>query len=156
MQQVANCILLKQDHILLLKKPKHGWYAMPGGKMESGETIKEAVIREYKEETNLTIQSPRLAGVFTFNVLQDDQQMKEWMMYTFTCQDYSGKLADFCREGELQWVPVNQVLQLPMAEGDRLIYKHILESKHVVSGTFTYTPKDDLITYRIDCSSDTK
>ncbi|NBJ69633.1 MULTISPECIES: 8-oxo-dGTP diphosphatase [Clostridia] len=152
MKQVANCIVIDQEQILVLKKPKHGWYAIPGGKMEFGETIKEAVVREYKEETNLTIQNPKLAGVFTFTIIQGKRRVEEWMMYTFTCKSYCGELAAFCREGELEWVPINQVQHLPMAEGDRLIYKQIFENEneHVVSGAFAYTPTDKLIEYRMD------
>ncbi|API93475.1 MULTISPECIES: 8-oxo-dGTP diphosphatase [Virgibacillus] len=150
MQQVANCIVIDQEQILVLKKPKHGWYAIPGGKMEFGETIKEAVVREYKEETNLTIQDPKLAGVFTFTIIEGERRIEEWMMYTFTCKSYRGELAEFCREGELEWVPINHVQHLPMAEGDRLIYKQIFENEHVVSGAFAYTPTDKLIEYRMD------
>src|SRR5699024_12768182 len=68
MQPVTNCKLINNGHVLLLKKPRRGWYANPGGKMEQNETIKEAVIREFLEETDLNIHHPELAGVFTFSI----------------------------------------------------------------------------------------
>ncbi|GAA0448709.1 MAG: NUDIX domain-containing protein [Bacillota bacterium] len=150
MQQVTNCIVIDNNHILVLKKPRHGWYAIPGGKKEQGETIQESVIREYREETALVLKNPKLAGVFTFSIMEGQTLIKEWMMYTFICRKYSGELTAYCREGELEWVPVNQVLDLPMAEGDQMIYKYLLANEQVVSGAFSYTAKDELINFRID------
>ena len=42
MQRIANLIIKKDDQVLLLKKPRRGWYVAPGGKMEPGESIFEA------------------------------------------------------------------------------------------------------------------
>src|SRR5690625_6605023 len=71
MQRVTNCILINNGHVLLLKKPRRGWYAIPGGKMEQNETIKETVIREFLEETALNIHHPELAGAFTFSIFSE-------------------------------------------------------------------------------------
>ncbi|CDQ39051.1 MULTISPECIES: NUDIX domain-containing protein [Virgibacillus] len=150
MQRVTNCIVIDNNHILVIKKPKHGWYAIPGGKMEQGETIRESVIREYQEETELSLHHPRLAGVFTFSILEDTTSTREWMMYTFVCEHYEGQLTDFCREGELEWVEIDRIKSLPMAEGDRMIYEHVLQHETVVTGAFSYTEEDELINYRID------
>lgn len=53
MQRIANLIVRRGDEVLLLKKPRRGWYVAPGGKIESGESIFEAASREYFEETGL-------------------------------------------------------------------------------------------------------
>ncbi|WP_343327846.1 8-oxo-dGTP diphosphatase [Lentibacillus saliphilus] len=150
MQRVTNCILLKDDHILLLKKPRRGWYAIPGGKMEQGESIKESVIREFREETDLQLIQPELIGTFTFNILDGANVLQEWMMFTFVCDQYSGRLIEHCREGELEWVPTKHVMNLPMAEGDRAIFKHILTSRKMLYGSFFYTEQYKLIDMRID------
>ncbi|PAK45827.1 NUDIX hydrolase, partial [Bacillus licheniformis] len=55
MQRVTNCVLTSGDKVLLLQKPRRGWWVAPGGKMESGETVRDAVIREYREETGLYV-----------------------------------------------------------------------------------------------------
>lgn len=47
MQRIANLIVRKGDEVLLLKKPRRGWYVAPGGKIESGESIYEAAAREF-------------------------------------------------------------------------------------------------------------
>ncbi|MDC3416163.1 8-oxo-dGTP diphosphatase [Aquibacillus sp. 3ASR75-54] len=139
-----------------MKKPKRGWYAMPGGKMERGESIKESVIREVKEETGLQIKEPKLQGAFTILVKNKEEIIQEWMMFTFFCSQFDGKLFKKSDEGELEWVPVSEVLNKPMAEGDRSIYKHILENDQMIYGTFTYTEDYHLLNVRLDPPSDSK
>lgn len=150
MQRVTNCILMDKEHILMIKKPRRGWYAIPGGKMEIGESVKESVVREYREETALKLNQPELAGVFTFNIYENEQVVQEWMMFTFKCEAFEGKLTDYCEEGELEWIPFNKVASLPMAEGDRRIFRHVLTSKRLLYGTFSYTKDYELIDFRLD------
>ncbi|MYL49119.1 NUDIX domain-containing protein [Halobacillus litoralis] len=152
MQRVANCILRVDDSVLMLKKPRRGWYVAPGGKMEAGENIKDSVVREFKEETGLSIDHPELRGSFTFIMREEEKTAQEWMMFTFYSTSYSGDLLDESEEGELEWVPVEEVLQKPMAEGDRRIFKHILSSEEQVYGTFVYTTDFRLIDQDLDPS----
>ena len=152
MQRVANCILKVNNSVLMLKKPRRGWYVAPGGKMEAGENIKDSVVREFKEETGLFIENPELRGSFTFIMREEEKTAQEWMMFTFYSSSYSGDLLDVSDEGELEWVPVDEVLQKPMAEGDREIFKHILSSEDQVYGTFVYTTDFRLIDQDLDPS----
>ena len=36
MQRIANLLVVKDNQVLLLKKPRRDWYVAPGGKMDSG------------------------------------------------------------------------------------------------------------------------
>lgn len=150
MQRVTNCILIQDGKILLLKKPRRGWYAIPGGKMEQGESIKESVVREYWEETALQLQYPELAGAFTFTVHDKDEMVHEWMMFTFTCDAFEGELAAYCDEGILEWVEQDKINELPMAEGDRKIFEHVLSKRGMLYGSFSYTTDYDLLDLRLD------
>ena len=150
MQRVTNCILMQDDKILLLKKPRRGWYAIPGGKMEQGESIKESVVREYREETSLHLQNPELAGVFTFTVRDKDTIVPEWMMFTFVCNACKGELTEHCNEGILEWVDRDKVTELPMAAGDRKIFEHVLTKNEMLYGSFSYTKDYNLIDMRLD------
>lgn len=145
MQRVTNCILIDDNKALLLKKPRRGWYAIPGGKMEQGETLKESVVREYWEETDLHLTEPSLIGAFTFNIFSDDKCIQEWMMFTFICHSYTGILTPHCPEGELEWIPLHQISSLPMAEGDLSIFKHILTSDEILYASFSYTSDYELL-----------
>ncbi|GIN85786.1 ADP-ribose pyrophosphatase [Heyndrickxia sporothermodurans] len=52
----------EQGKILLKKDPIRGW-ELPGGLVEKGETFKDAVIREVKEETGIDIEVIKFCGV---------------------------------------------------------------------------------------------
>ncbi|WP_181349647.1 8-oxo-dGTP diphosphatase [Thalassobacillus sp. CUG 92003] len=150
MQRVANCILVHKDHVLMLKKPRRGWYVAPGGKMETGESIKESVEREFFEETGLQVSDPELRGSFTFIMRDGNKIVQEWMMFTFFSNGYTGELLEESEEGELEWVPVEQVLTKPMAEGDRHIFRHILTAEEQIHGTFVYTIDFELLEVDLD------
>ena len=64
------CLVHNEDSYLLQDRVKKDWqgYTLPGGHIEPGESIVDAVVREMKEETGLTIQSPRLCGVKQFPI----------------------------------------------------------------------------------------
>ncbi|ATP39711.1 ADP-ribose pyrophosphatase [Solibacillus sp. R5-41] len=55
-------VVNSQNQILLKKDPKRGW-ELPGGLVETNETIKETVIREVKEETGINIELLKFCGV---------------------------------------------------------------------------------------------
>ncbi|MDQ0206700.1 8-oxo-dGTP diphosphatase [Alkalicoccobacillus murimartini] len=150
MQRVTNCAVIKDDKILLLQKPSRGWWVAPGGKMESGETIKESATRECREETGLSVIDPELNGVYTIVIEENGQTVSEWMLFTFKAVDYSGTLLSQSPEGTLKWWKCNEVAGLPMAEGDQAFIEHVLNGKGIMFGTFYYTPDYQLLRSRLD------
>ena len=52
MEQTQNsgCVIIKDETLLVLWRKKHNHYEIPGGKVESGETLEQTAIRETKEE----------------------------------------------------------------------------------------------------------
>lgn len=64
------CLIHKGDQYLLQDRVKADWrgLTLPGGHVEKDESIVDAVIREMKEETGLTILNPKLCGVKQFPI----------------------------------------------------------------------------------------
>jgi 8-oxo-dGTP diphosphatase len=152
LQRVTNCVLQDGDQVLLLQKPRRGWWVAPGGKMESEETIKDSVIREYREETGLYLNNPKLKGVSNFIIKDQDIIVSEWMMFTFFATDVTGDALAESEEGILEWKPINQIKDLPMAPGDYHLLDYVVKGDGMIIGTFTYTPDFKLLRYRLDPS----
>lgn len=150
MQRVANCVLMKDDKVLLLQKPKRGWWVAPGGKMEPGESVRDSCIREYREETGIYLKNPKLKGIFTFIMKDGDRVLSEWMMFTFFATEADGINLEESEEGKISWHSVDEIKNLPMAEGDSHILDYMVHGNGIIYGTFTYTEDFKLIQYRLD------
>ncbi len=156
MQRIANLLVIKNDQVLLLKKPRRGWYVAPGGKMESGESIYEGAVREFTEETGTIPVKPHLKGIFTM-VIKDDADEKtldEWMLYTFVANDLIGTPFEKVAEGELGWYPIESLKTLPMAEGDRTNLLFAVSELGMQYGTFYYTEEFKLLNQKIQNSAE--
>lgn len=154
MQRIANLLVMKDDHVLLLKKPRRGWYVAPGGKMDPGESIYEAAVREFTEETGTKPVNAHLKGVYTM-VIKDDQDQvikDEWMLYTFIADDLEGTPFETTIEGELEWHHVESLKTLPMAEGDRTNLLFAVSQQGMQYGTFYYTEQFKLLKEEIQNS----
>lgn len=65
-QTVVRCIARHEGKVLLCQRadePRRGFWTTPGGFVESGETLRAAVIRETLEETGVAVHAPKLAYI---------------------------------------------------------------------------------------------
>lgn len=152
LQRVTNCLFIKDNKILLLQKPRRNWWVAPGGKMEQGETIRESVIREFREETGIYIKQPSLKGIFTINIKEGNDIISEWMMFSFKATDGDGTPLEQSEEGILEWHSIDEINQLSMAEGDHHILDYLIHGNGIIYGNFTYTSEFELLSYRLDPS----
>ena len=67
---VAAIIADARGRILLQRRSDNGRWGMPGGGLEIGESVAEAIVREVREETGLTVEIERLVGVYSDPKLQ--------------------------------------------------------------------------------------
>lgn len=101
------CLVHRGDELLLQNRVKADWqgYTMPGGHVEPGESIVEAVIREMKEETGLTVLRPRLCGVKQFPI-----EGGRYLVFLFETEEFEGELQSSA-EGEMTWIARDQLSQ---------------------------------------------
>jgi 8-oxo-dGTP diphosphatase len=153
MQRIANLLVVKDGQVLLLKKPRRDWYVAPGGKMDSGESIYNAAVREFEEETGTTPVQPHIKGVYTMMIVDESNELlNEWMLFTFIARDLIGTPYESNREGLLEWHPVESLKTLPMAEGDRTNLLFAVSQAGVQYGTFYYTEEFELLNEHIQIS----
>ncbi len=62
---VGVAVCDEQDRVLLEKRSDCGIWGLPGGRIEAGESINQAAVREIEEETGLTVKITRLIGVYS-------------------------------------------------------------------------------------------
>ena len=128
MKNTSLCYIQRDGKYLMLHRVKKEkdenrdkWIGI-GGKFEDGESPEECMLRETLEETGLTLLRWSYRGIVTF---VSDQWGTEYM-HLFTADNFDGTLKD-CDEGELEWIAKDELLSLPIWEGDR-IFLRLLDS----------------------------
>lgn len=154
MQRIVNLLVIKDGNVLLLKKPRRNWYVAPGGKTESGESVYEAGIREFSEETATTPSAPHLKGSYTIVIKRDGHVVSEWLLSTLVAYDLTGTPLEENHEGVLEWHPIEALHDLPMAEGDRMNLVFAATQPGMQYGTFIYTEDFQLLEYRLQSSQE--
>lgn len=128
MRETTLCYIKKDGCYLMLhrtKKKNDGsfekWLGV-GGKIEPGETPDECILREKKEETGLTLTTYSYRGKVNFY----SNQWEDEIMYLYTATEYTGEMID-CNEGNLEWVPLSEIMNLHLWEGDKIFLKLLME-----------------------------
>jgi 8-oxo-dGTP diphosphatase len=94
-----------------------GKYNGLGGKLERGEDVVAGMRREIREEAGLECASLRLRGTVSWPGF--GKQGEDWFGFVFVIDAWTGTPPAANAEGSLCWVPIDEILQLPLWEGDR-------------------------------------
>lgn len=140
------CHIISDDKYLMMHRVKKKndinkdkWIGV-GGKFEYGESPDECLLREVKEETGLTLLNYSFRGIVTFIYGEDVVEY----MHLYTADKFEGELID-CDEGELVWVPIKEVCNLPIWEGDKIFFRLLEENNGFFSLKLVYDLNDNLI-----------
>jgi len=95
----------------------YGKYNGLGGKLERDENVVSGLRRELKEEAGIVCETISMAGTISWPGFGKDGQ--DWFGFVFRVDAYRGEIKARNPEGELLWVAVDEVLSLPLWEGDR-------------------------------------
>ena len=137
--------LVSDDRYLMLHRTKKEgdynkdkWIGV-GGKFEPQESPEECARRETFEETGLTVGRMDYRGIVTF-VYKDITEY----MHLFTSDDFSGTMR-VCDEGDLEWVEINRVCDLPIWEGDKIFFRLMEKKLPFFSVKLVYNDEGKLI-----------
>lgn len=111
-----------------------------GGHLEADESPEECVLREIAEEAGVRVTDLRLRGIITF--ILPDWGNELTFLYTARTEDEG---LPPCAEGELKWVPADDVLSLPLWEGDRVFLPLLRTREDCFSLKLVYAPGGRLV-----------
>lgn len=119
----ATIVVNDKDELLLIKGPRRGW-EIPGGQVEEGESLKEAAIRETKEESGIDVEITRFCGIYQ-NV---DRSICNTL---FLAKPIGGVPTTSSESLEVGFFPIEQALEMVTWKNFRQRIEHCLdESTH--------------------------
>lgn len=116
----VGAIIIEGDRVLLVKRahpPIQGQWSIPGGVLEVGEMVREAAVREAREETGLIVEPGELLGVYD-RILRDPQHRVQYhyVLIDFLCRPVGGELLAASDAAEVQWFVREQLPALQLAD----------------------------------------
>ena len=127
---VGALIFNQEGKIFLMTSPKwKGKYVIPGGHIELGETIQQALKREIKEETNLDIYDIELIMVQDFVFGEEFHEKKHFIFLDHTCKTKDSKVILNKEGSDYKWVTLNDALKLPLEPYTKIVISKLKE-KH--------------------------
>ena len=154
MKKTTLCYIENNGRYLMLYRnrkpddPNEGKWLGIGGKMEERESPDDCNSREVLEETGLRLRSAFFHGVIEFRATTYEDED----MYLYSSSDFEpadeetarifAATGEYdppaCGEGELAWIPREQLLSLPMWEGDRVFLTELLDGAKEIQMTLQY------------------
>jgi 8-oxo-dGTP diphosphatase len=121
------CVLKNENKFLLLKRlkePNKDTFTPVGGKLDPHESPYNAALRETFEETGIKVEQMKFCGILT-----ESSPTK----YNWTCYVYLAEIEFIppppCNEGDLEWITLDNLLNVPTPKTDWFIYQYLLLGK---------------------------
>ncbi len=116
-----GAIIFEDDRILMVERagnPLKGYWSLPGGLVETGETLETAVKREILEETGLQVEPQQMFELFE-RIMRDDQGRAEYhyVLLDYLCKVVGGTLQAGDDVGRAEWVRREDLPSLLITEG---------------------------------------
>ena len=150
-KQTTLLFVIKNNKILLALKKRGfgvGKFNGAGGKLEPGETVEQAMIRETQEEIAITPTQYQKWGVVKFNQFINNEPAVI-CTHIFTASDYTGEPQE-SEEMKPQWFNLDQIPYDQMYATDKMWLPIILNQQGYFEATFKYDPAGNMIDHTIN------
>jgi mutator protein MutT len=159
MKTATLCFLLKRNEYgdveeVCLAKKKRGfaegkWNGM-GGKVEDGETIDEAMVREVNEEVGVVVRNFAKMAELTFSF--NDKGEWDQIVHTFICEEWYGEPSE-SDEMSPQWFRITDIPYDQMWDDDKYWLPKVLEGSRI-KATFTFDGEQTLLDQLVEIVND--
>ena len=117
----VGALVFDGDLVLLVQRgnePLKGWWSLPGGAVEAGERVEDAVCREVLEETNLEVRVVRFGEIFE-RIMPDAAGAIEYhyVLLDYVCEVYGGTLRAGSDSADVRWFSSEELKELPITSG---------------------------------------
>jgi 8-oxo-dGTP pyrophosphatase MutT (NUDIX family) len=127
--RIGTCAIIfdqARHKVLLTQRSDNGLWCLPGGKMESGETLEECCQREVWEETGLEIRITRLVGIYSNRdqlVVYRDGNQAQIVVLSFEAEITGGELGISDETTAFGYYSLEEIAALPMhgRHGERVV-----------------------------------
>jgi ADP-ribose pyrophosphatase YjhB (NUDIX family) len=125
----VGALIFDGDRILLIERgrePLKGQWSLPGGGVETGERLEEALIREVREETGLQVETKEVAVIFE-RIISDRDGKPEYhyLLIDFLCKVTGGTLCAGDDSSCAAWFSIDELPNLSLTEGTLNVIRRV-------------------------------
>ena len=116
----VGAVIVENGRALVVRRgtePLKGEWSIPGGVVELGETLRQAAVREAKEETGLEVEAGEVLEVVD-RIMRDPQQKVQYhyVLVDFLCRRISGEARPGADASEVHWIGPHELESFPIAD----------------------------------------
>jgi ADP-ribose pyrophosphatase YjhB (NUDIX family) len=115
----VGAVIVEKNRVLLIRRgtaPLLGEWSLPGGVLECGETLREAVVREAREETGLVVETDEMLGVYERLIRDDEGRLRyHYVLIDFLCHPVGGDLNAGSDAADVRWFTRDELPALNLA-----------------------------------------
>jgi ADP-ribose pyrophosphatase YjhB (NUDIX family) len=115
----VGAVIVQDQRVLLVRRgqpPLLGEWSLPGGVLECGETLREAVAREAREETGLLVEPGEMLGVYERVIRDDERRVRyHYVLIDFLCRPVGGDLKAGSDAADVRWFTRDELPALNLA-----------------------------------------
>lgn len=131
-----GALILRQDSILLVERgrdPLKGYWSLPGGVLEAGERLEEAVVREVREETGLVVKPLAVVEIFE-RIMRDREGRAEYhyVLIDYLCKVLKGTAAPSDDARRVAWVRRADLHGLKLTEGTLAVIEAAFRKREAI------------------------
>ncbi len=123
-----------QGGLLLIRRTDNGYWSIPGGGVEPGESVSEAAAREVREETGIDCEVVGLVGIYSnpgHVAAYDDGEVRQEFSICFTTRLVGGTVRTSSESSAVQFIPPNSIPDFKIHPSIRMRINHYLDQRSV-------------------------